>query len=77
MNYIAPTHDDIAARAFERFVERGSGHGHDLEDWLQAERELLEIRTAALDEHDVDPDAVEISQPEPAPTRRTRTAVAR
>ena len=30
----------IAARAFEYFVARGGGHGRDLEDWLQAEREL-------------------------------------
>jgi hypothetical protein len=30
----------IAARAFEYFVARGGSHGRDLEDWLQAEREL-------------------------------------
>jgi hypothetical protein len=31
---------DIARRAFEIFCERGAQHGHDVEDWLQAEREL-------------------------------------
>jgi hypothetical protein len=33
-------HDQIAVRAFERFVERGYQHGFDVEDWLAAEREL-------------------------------------
>lgn len=32
----------IAARAYERFIERGREHGHDLEDWLEAEREIAE-----------------------------------
>jgi hypothetical protein len=30
----------IARRAYERFEERGGEHGHDLEDWLESEREL-------------------------------------
>lgn len=34
-------HAAIAARAYERFERRGRVHGHDLEDWLAAERELL------------------------------------
>ena len=34
------TREQIAARAYEHFVERGYDHGHDLEDWLAAEREL-------------------------------------
>lgn len=32
--------DRIARRAYERFEERGGGHGRDIEDWLEAEREL-------------------------------------
>jgi hypothetical protein len=36
----APSLEDIAARAHERFVERGGEHGHDVEDWLAAEAEL-------------------------------------
>jgi hypothetical protein len=32
--------EDIARRAFELYCERGGQHGHDVEDWLQAEREL-------------------------------------
>jgi hypothetical protein len=37
-----PTHSDIAKRAFELYCERGCRDGHDLDDWLQAERELQE-----------------------------------
>ena len=35
-----PTHDEIQARAYEIHTERGGDNGHDLDDWLQAEREL-------------------------------------
>jgi hypothetical protein len=31
---------DIARRAYELYLARGCRHGHDLEDWVQAEREL-------------------------------------
>ena len=34
------TDADIARRAFELYCARGGKDGHDLEDWLQAEREL-------------------------------------
>jgi hypothetical protein len=30
----------IERRAYELYLARGCAHGHDLEDWLQAEREL-------------------------------------
>ena len=32
----------IANRAYERYMERGGGDGQDLEDWLEAERELAQ-----------------------------------
>ena len=32
----------IACRAYELFLARGAQHGRDLDDWLQAERELLD-----------------------------------
>lgn len=38
----APTPQEIRERAFEIHIERGGIHGCDLDDWLQAERELLE-----------------------------------
>ena len=31
----------IAQRAYEHFAARGYQHGHDVEDWLGAERDLL------------------------------------
>ena len=37
---VTPTHDEIARRAYQLFEERGREHGRDLEDWLQAERDL-------------------------------------
>ena len=32
--------DSVARRAFELFLERGGVHGHDLDDWLAAERQM-------------------------------------
>jgi hypothetical protein len=37
---------DIARRAYQLYEERGGGHGHDLDDWLQAERELRPALTS-------------------------------
>lgn len=34
----------IAVRAYELFLESGAVHGHDVEHWLRAERELLAAR---------------------------------
>jgi Protein of unknown function (DUF2934) len=36
-----PGHDEIARRAYELWVSRGMGAGLDRDDWLQAERQLL------------------------------------
>ncbi|HKW34025.1 MAG TPA: DUF2934 domain-containing protein [Candidatus Acidoferrum sp.] len=38
----APTHDEIALRAYEIYLERGGAPGDALEDWIRAERELIE-----------------------------------
>jgi hypothetical protein len=35
-----PTHEQIARRAYEIFIERGQPAGQDLEHWLEAERQL-------------------------------------
>ena len=37
-----PSRDEIRQRAFEIHIERGGIHGCDLDDWLQAEKELTE-----------------------------------
>ena len=36
-----PADSEIAARAYQLFLQRGGEHGRDWEDWLTAERELL------------------------------------
>jgi len=41
------THADIARRAYDLYLSRGTGHGHDLDDWLQAERELRDAVTSS------------------------------
>jgi Protein of unknown function (DUF2934) len=38
----AITHEDIAQRAYALYEAREREDGHALDDWLQAERELLE-----------------------------------
>ncbi len=43
-----PTHEQIARRAYELYLESGGASRHELEDWFQAEKELrnaLESRT--------------------------------
>jgi hypothetical protein len=39
---IRPTDEQIARRAYELYLNRGQTPGHELEDWLQAKRELSE-----------------------------------
>ena len=37
------THERIAARAYQIYIERGCQGGHELDDWLQAQYELLQM----------------------------------
>ena len=37
-----PTGEEIELRAYQIYIERGGAHGQDVEDWVQAERELVE-----------------------------------
>ena len=37
----SPTHDEIAQLAFSLFESRGRQEGHQVEDWLGAEQELV------------------------------------
>jgi hypothetical protein len=34
------TNNDVARRAYDFHLARGREHGHDVDDWMQAEREL-------------------------------------
>jgi hypothetical protein len=38
---LKPTQDQIAARAYEIYLERGATPGDPMQDWLRAERELV------------------------------------
>jgi hypothetical protein len=42
-----PTEGEISARAFELYLQRGSVPGYELDDWLQAEAELVSQAVAA------------------------------
>ncbi len=44
----SPSHDEIARRAYELFVNRGCTQGQDRQDWMQAERELRASTAVAL-----------------------------
>jgi hypothetical protein len=37
-----PPREEIELRAYQIYIERGGAHGQEMEDWLQAERELVE-----------------------------------
>jgi len=39
-----PASEQIEARAYEIYLERGREDGHDVEDWLAAEKELSQRR---------------------------------
>ena len=41
-----PLTEAIAERAYELFLARGAEPGHDLDDWLRAEREILDAARA-------------------------------
>jgi hypothetical protein len=43
-----PTTQEIAERAYGLFLERGGDEGHDLDDWLRAERELADAKRREL-----------------------------
>jgi hypothetical protein len=36
-----PTQEQIAVRAYQLYLERGGTPGNALEDWIQAERQLI------------------------------------
>lgn len=35
-------HNEIARGAYELYKKRGWAHGHDLDDWLEAEKTVME-----------------------------------
>ena len=53
----------VSRRAYDSFVLRGGAHGHDLNDWLDAERELL-IKPTPIVSAEGEDVFVEMSLPE-------------
>ena len=45
----APTHEQIEARAYELYVERGSVDGDEVSHWLEAEAELTQQAAQSAD----------------------------
>jgi len=43
MKFNCPTEEQIRSRAYEIFVQSGCQPGHDMDNWLQAENELMEF----------------------------------
>lgn len=48
------TEDIIRARAYQLYEERGCEHGHDLDDWLRAEAEIVGKKPAAAGAADME-----------------------
>ena len=66
-----PSNEQIQARAYELYLERGGEDGHDVDDWLAAEKELTQQR----DEMDVmfdqeEPEAARVGYAAAASGRR-------
>jgi Protein of unknown function (DUF2934) len=53
----------ITRRAYENFIERGCADGHDIDDWLNAEREMI-IKPGFLIRAHGDDIFVEVTLPE-------------
>jgi Protein of unknown function (DUF2934) len=42
--------EKIRERAYEIYLQRDGGPGSELDDWLRAEKEIIESRESAIDE---------------------------
>jgi hypothetical protein len=40
------SHNEIAEAAYQRYLNRGGAHGQDIDDWMEAERELRAQRAS-------------------------------
>jgi hypothetical protein len=56
-----PTPVQIAARAYQIYLERGRVAGYDMDDWLQAEYELMQLPVRKLAE--IDPPQIPKDRP--------------
>jgi len=44
-----PTQEEIALRAYHIYLERGGIPGNELEDWIEAERQLVGVSAKAIE----------------------------
>ena len=63
-----PTEEQIRARAHEIYLARGGEPGHEIDDWLQAEYELIQLPVRKI---------VELESPPPNRSRKRRSALVR
>jgi len=64
MSETKPSETQIEQRAYELYLERGCEHGRDIEDWLEAERELTELAELRAVETDLAADEEALPEPE-------------
>ena len=50
-----PAEEQVRARAYQLYLERGGQHGHDADDWLQAEYELMQLPVQKIAKLDAAP----------------------
>ncbi len=70
-----PGQDEIARRAYELFLQRGSVPGHETDDWLQAETELT-LRGGESEREEGEETAPEPRKPAESATRRREPGAA-
>jgi hypothetical protein len=75
MSETKPSETQIEQRAYELYLERGCEHGRDMEDWLEAERELTELAELRAVETELAADEEPFRESE-EPIRRKKQAAA-
>jgi hypothetical protein len=60
-----PSDDEIAKRAYELYLQRGSLPGYEVDDWLQAEAELIAASSRTGAESEAPQSAATGSEPSP------------
>jgi hypothetical protein len=65
----SPSREQIEARAYEIYLQRGGQDGQDIADWLIAERELI----AQTHSPEVAPEVAEVAEPPLASASRTKS----
>lgn len=63
-------HEEIAKVAYELYLKRGCVHGHDLSDWLEAERIVLARHAGQeIEEPDIEEPDIEVTEEIPSITK--------